>query len=204
MNKSVSAVILFIGVISLTTCSSPPTTVPDNTKAAARNTSASNSDSLITGKPELAELYTQAIAEYITAIHKKDRTRFDTLFLGKIFDFPDISLPTIISETEIRLLTQEEIDRKKPIYRSTAPYVNLIGFVEKNQAEFTFVTFYPEFKHQYDCYMNFKYNPEKKSFNLDRLRIEVLIRSKAGTADHFAIYEAGKYTGTKALKGNQE
>lgn len=206
---SISAI--WIMAISLTNClnqtNNKPVaneTVSESSLNPAQNSDSSKTDSLITGKNELAGIYTQAIAEYIAAVHKKDKTNFNTLFLGKHFDFPDIDLPATIDGTKIHLLTQEEINSNKSIYSKSSPYINLIGFIRNNKTEFVFVTFYPEFKHQYDCYLNFKYNSEKKEFGLDESRIEVLVLNKQGNADHFAIYKDGKYVGDKPVGENNK
>lgn len=203
--------IFWILTISVTTCSNQANgksgtheIVSKSLLPSFQNTDSYRTDSLITGKTELAKIYSQAIAEYIGAVYKKDKTNFDTLFFGKQFDFPDIDLPTTINGTRIIILTQGEIDSKMSIYDKSSPYINLIGFVENEKAEFIFVTFYPGFNHQYDCYVNFRYNSEKKEFHLDKLRIEVLIRNKEGKAEHFAVYEDGKYVGVKAIDGNKK
>ena len=211
MTKFMFDSIIWMLAISLTTCSNQA-----NDKSGENEMSSSsslkpaqyadlpNNDSLIIGKVELAKIYSQAIEEYIRAVSEKEKTNFDTLFLGKQLDFPDIDLPTTIGRTKIRLLAQEAIGNKKSIYSQSSPYINLIGFVESDRAEFIFVTFYPEFQHRYDCYMDFRYDSEKKEFDLDKLRIEVLIRSKEGKPDHYAVYEDGKYTGDKPIQGNKE
>lgn len=203
--------IIWILAISLTTCSNQSNDrsgnnemVPSSSLRPAQNTGSYKNDSLIIGKVDLAKIYSQAIEEYMRAVFEKEKTNFDTLFLGKQTDFPDIDLPATIDQTKIRLLTQEEIDSKKSIYSQSSPFINLIGFVEVDKAEFIFVTFYPEFQHQYDCYIDFRYDSDKKEFDLDKLRIEVLIRNKEGKADHYAVYEDGKYIGDKPIQGNKE
>lgn len=156
-------------------------------------------DGRVGERADLAKIYTQAIAEYIGVVHKKGDSRLDTLFIGKVFDFPDITLPTTVGGTEIRLLTAEEADRKKPVYSPTSPYINLMGFVENDEAEFIFVAFYPGFEHQYDTYINYRYDATKKAFEPSDLRIEVLIRDKAGQPGHYAIYKDGKHVGDKPI-----
>lgn len=203
--------IIWIIALSLTTCSNRANdksvtneTVSESSLHPSQNTGSSKTDSLITGKLELAKIYTQAIAEYMGAVYKKENTNFDTLFFGKQSGFPDIDLPTTINGAKIHILNQEEVNNNKSIYNKSSPYINLIGFVENDTAEFIFVTFYPGFNHQYDCYINFRYNSEKKEFDLDKLRIEVLIRNKEGKVDHYAIYEDGKYVGDKPIEGNKK
>lgn len=162
----------------------------------------SQADSLMPGQPDMARMYARAIEAYMGAVGQKDSTGFDTLFIGKIFDFPDITLPATINGTKILLLTQEEVNSKKSVYRQTAPYINLMGFVENDNAEFIFVTFYPGFNHQYDYYINYRYNPEKEELEPQNSRIEVLIHNQNGAPDHFAVFENGKYTGDKPAGKN--
>lgn len=211
MNHLLLSSVIWIMVISLATCSNQVNdkpgmneTVSESRLNPAQNTGSSDTDSLITGKAELGKIYTQAITTYIEAIHKKEKTIFNTLFLGKQFEFPDIDLPATIGGAAICLLEPEDINNKKSFYGKSSPYINLIAFIGNNKAEFIFVTFYPEFNHQYDCYVNFRYNPEKKEFDLDKLRIEVLVRDKEGKAGHFAVYEDGKYVGDKPIEGNRK
>lgn len=171
-------------------------TVPASSGNIPQNTDSSENDSLTV----LAKIYSQAIAEYGRAVHKMEKTDFDSLFFGKQFDFPDIELPTTINGATICILTPEEVNNKKLSYGKSSPYINLIGFIEHDRAEFIFVTFYPEFHHQYDCHMNFKCNSQKKEFELDKLQIEILIYNKEGKADHYAIYQDGKHVGDKPIE----
>ncbi len=152
----------------------------------------------------LTNIYVKAIEDYMDAVHQKDKTVFDTLFLikrqnGLPDDFPDIQLPPKIKETKISLLTQQDAGNHKPFYRVNAPAINLIGFVEKNKATFTFVAFYPEFHHQYDAYLDYKFNSTKKDYELEQLTIEVLIYDQQGKPDHFAIYKNGNHIGNRQL-----
>ena len=206
MTKIMFDSIIWILAISLTTCSnqandksSKNEMVSSSSLKPAQHTGLPKNDSLIIGEVELAKIYSQAIEEYLRAVSEKEKTNFDTLFLGKQINFPEIDLPATIGRTRIRLLGQEEIGNKKSIYSQSSPYINLIGFVEVDKAEFIFVTFYPEFHHQYDCYIDFRYDSEKKEFDLDKLRIEVLIRNKEGKAEHYAVYEDGKHVGDKPV-----
>ena len=211
MTKFMFDSIIWILAISLTTCSNQVNDKSGNNEMVStisskpsQHTDLPKNDSLIIGEVELAKIYSQAIEEYMRAVSAKEKAAFDTLFFGKQIDFPDVDLPETIDRTRIRLLTQEEVGNKKSIYSQSSPYVNLIGFAESDSAEFIFVTFYPEFQHQYDCYIDFRYNSEKKEFGLEKLRIEVLIRNKEGAPDHYAVYEDGKYIGDKPIQGNKE
>ena len=162
-------------------------------------------DSNEVSKLVLTNLYIKAIEDYMDAVHHKDKTVFDTLFLikrqnGLPDDFPDIQLPPTVKETKISLLTQQEAGNHKSFFRVNAPAINLIGFVEKDKATFTFVAFYPEFHHQFDAYLDYKFNSTKKDYELEQLTIEVLIYNQEGKPDYFAIYKNGKHFGNRPVK----
>jgi hypothetical protein len=122
-------------------------------------------------KEKLTKGFSQAIAEYIKAVYKRDGSVFDTLFFGKHSDFPNIELPASIENTRIVVLTAQEADKKRA-YRKTLVYINLFGWVMKEKSEFIFVTFYPGYVHQYDCTIHFKYNPRQKKFELESLEFK--------------------------------
>jgi hypothetical protein len=129
-----------------------------------------------TSKSDLKNIYSQAIADFIKAVNEKHKTRFDTLFFGKHVygepdDFPDIELPKTIENTQIRLISPEDGLRKQK-ERKTLVYVNMVGWVEQEKAEFIFVTFSNGCKHQYDCFINYFYEADRKSFKLAQLRFE--------------------------------
>ncbi|MES2691688.1 MAG: hypothetical protein V4658_14880 [Bacteroidota bacterium] len=128
------------------------------------------------GKNEQATYYSQAIAEYIKAAYKRDRSGFDTLFIGKHDDFPDITLPATIRHTNIKLLTTKEAD-KKLLYRRSLVYVNIIGAISKEHAHFVFVTFLvrktsgnPMYKPKHNCDIDLNYNPAKKIVELHKIK----------------------------------
>jgi hypothetical protein len=127
-------------------------------------------------KADLTNIYSQAIADFIKAVKEKHNTSFDTLFLGKHVygkpdDFPDIELPQTIENTQIRLVTPENGLRKQKA-RSSLVYVNMIGWVEQDKAEFVFVIFSNGGAHQYDCFVNYIYNAERKTYNIEPVRFE--------------------------------
>jgi hypothetical protein len=122
-------------------------------------------------KAELTKAYSQAIAEYIKAVYKRDKSSFDTLFFGKHGDFPDIELPATIQNTKIMLVTTEEADKMRK-HRKSLVFINMIGWVKKDKSEFILVTFYPGYVHQYDCMINFKYNSHRKEFGLENLEFK--------------------------------
>ena len=198
--------IIFMLAFTLTTCSNRVDDrsgvnpmVSANSLNAAQKENPVQMDSLILSNAELAKLYTRAIEAYIRASNQKEQSSFDSLFIGKQGDFPEIELPAFINSTKVHLLKQEDIDNNKSLYKKSSPFINLIGFIEADKAEFIFVTFYPGFNHQYDCYINYRFNALKKEFDLDKLRIEVLIRDDEGQAKYYAVYEDGKYIGDKPI-----
>lgn len=176
-------------------------TAPDSSKSSGTAMIDSNEVS----KLVLTNLYIKAIEDYMDAVHQKDKTVFDTLFFikcqnGLPDDFPDIQLPPTVKETNILLLSQQAAANHQSFFRETSPAINLIGFVEKDKATFTFVAFYPEFHHQYDAYLDYKFNSTKKGYELEQLTIEVLIYDQEGKPDHFAIYKNGKHLGNRPVK----
>lgn len=201
MLKIISALALFILATALITCS-----VQSNEQAVKKEPSAVSpaADSLLPNSDQLAGVCSLAIADYIDMVYQKDKTRFDTLFLGQQFDFVRLEPPDTIRGVQIRLLKAEEIERKKSVYSPTSPFINFIGFWEQSTVDFVFVAFYPGFAHQFDAYLGYTYRPETKQFELTQSRIEVLVRNKEGKADHFAVYENGRHTGNKPVEGDKK
>ena len=130
-------------------------------------------------KADLTKIYSQAIAEFIKAVNNKHKTSFDTLYFGKHVygqpdDFPDIELPGKIENTQIRLVTPEA-GLKMQKQRKSLVYINLMGWVDKEKGEFIFVTFSNGCEHQYDCFINFKYGPTQRKFDLEEVRFEYFL-----------------------------
>lgn len=158
-------------------------------------------DRLIVQKDELTKIYTQAIAEFIKAAYKMDKTTFDTLFFGKHIygqpdDFPDIELPESIEKTQIRLVTPDD-GQIRQSERKSLVYVNMIGWVDKKRAEFFFIVFSNGAEHQYDYFVNFNYNTSKKRFELDKIEFENYLHLNGQKPKRISIYEDGKYIGDK-------
>jgi len=163
-----------------------------------------NSTTLFTEDIDLPKIYSKAIQCYLQAVYHQNKVKADTLFIndrknGQPDDFPDINLPKIIEGCQIIVLSQKESKSGKHLFKPTSPFVNLVGWADKDKAEFIFFTFHPGFSHRYDCYINFTFNHLTKVYDLDPIRIEVLIYDKSGKADHFAVYEDGKYIRDKQL-----
>jgi hypothetical protein len=155
-------------------------------------------------RSDLLKIYSIAISQYIKAIYEKDKIKLDTLFFnkrknGQPDDFPDIELPQSINGTRILLLTPDEAKSKQQFFKRSTPFINLIGFENEDKVEFIFITFYPDFQHRYDCYINYLYNSKTGEFDSGTTRIEVLIYDKKGNADHYSVYENGKYIPDKPL-----
>lgn len=128
--------------------------------------------------------YTQAIAEYIKAIYAKDKTSFDTLFIGKYKGFPNIELPNTIQNTKILLLTSEEAEKKLQ-YRKSFTYINMIGDFWKNTCNFKLVVFITEklplkinWWPLHDCIIDFTYSLKKNVFDLKTLRFDYSYSNK--------------------------
>ena len=121
-------------------------------------------------KTDLTKVYTQAISDFIKSANKKNKTTFDTLYFGnrkngEPDDFPDITLPKIIENTSIQLISPEA-GAKKQKENNKRVYINLIGWVEKDNIEFIFVVFSNGFAHQYDFHIHYSYNEKLKEFKL--------------------------------------
>lgn len=215
MNKNIAKFLMLTVFIAFASCSATVTEKADAIKSDTAVTINQLSDPIVVDsnqfdKAVMTNTYINAIQDYIEAIHRKDKTSFDTLYLanrklGGPDDFPDIELPKQIDGVEIILLSfgaahTEKINQ----YKKTSPIINLMGWVDKKKAEFIFVTFYPEFNHKYDCYINYDFNSTKNSYDLKKLTIEVLTVDKNGKPDHFAIFQDGKHIGDKPIDNNKK
>ena len=154
-------------------------------------------DSLRKQNDELTKIYTEAIAVFIEAAYKKDRITFDTLYFGKHVygqadDFPDIELPQIIDKTQIRLVSPE-FGQKIQAERKSLVYVNMMGWIEKEKAEFLLVVFSNGAEHQYDYIINFIYNTSTNKFDLDKIEFENYLQLKGQKPNRITIYKDGKY-----------
>ena len=124
-------------------------------------------------KPQLTRAYVRAIADFINAANQKNKTNFDTLFFGKRAnglpdDFPNIELPKTIEKTQI-ILIAPEVATVKQKKRKSRIYINMAGWVDKENAEFVFFVFSNGFEHQYDYTIGYKYNGKRKVFELKKL-----------------------------------
>lgn len=128
-------------------------------------------------KPELTKIYSLAISDFIKHANKKNKNPFDTLFFGKRKngqpdDFPDIQLPETIENTYISLVTPE-VGTIKQKERKSRIYINMVGWVDKKNAEFILFVFSNGFEHQYNYTINYNYNSTKKVFELKNSNVRV-------------------------------
>jgi hypothetical protein len=127
-------------------------------------------------KAELTRIYTRAIADFIIDANKHNKTKFDTLFFGKRKnnqpdDFPDIELPVTIEHTQVRLISPEAGQKLQQQLKSRV-YVNLIGWANREKADFLFYVFSNGFEHQYNYSINYRYNETTKEFELAKLEVK--------------------------------
>ncbi len=138
--------------------------------------SMSPSDSLEFSKDELTKIYVQSIAHYIEAMKKDCAIKFDTLYFGKHVyeqpdDFPDIELPAIIENTQIRLVSPSS-DAAKQMDNKSSLYINLISWVNHHTSEFIFVAFNSNYEHLFDYSLSYDYNTVDKEFHLAQAKFE--------------------------------
>ena len=129
-----------------------------------------------TQKEARSKIYSQSIGDYIKLVNDKYKLTFDTLYFGKhqngqSSDFPDITLPSTIENTQIKLVSPEQGEKIQE-KRKTSFYVNLFGNVDSEMADFIFVTFSNGFAHQFDCFITYKFNAIDDKFVLDTARFE--------------------------------
>lgn len=154
-------------------------------------------DSLTIQKNRLTEIYTKAIGEFIKAVHIKDKKSYDTLYFGKHTygqsdDFPDLELPMNIENTQIRLVSPE-VGQIKLSERKSLVYVNMIGWVEKERAEFILVVFKNAGEHQFDYFLNFIFNTSKEQYELEKIEFENYMKLNSEKPKRKLLYKDGKY-----------
>lgn len=175
--------------------------ITDSSSTVSQQTNSAATDSLTMQHDELTKIYTRAIAEFIRAAYNKDKTSFDTLYFGKHVygqpdDFPDIELPETIEKTQIRLVAPE-VGQKLQTERKSLVYVNMMGWVEKEKAEFVLVVFSNGAEHQYDYFINFTHNTSANKFELEEIASENYLHLNGQKPTRTPIYKDGKYVGGK-------
>jgi hypothetical protein len=176
-------------------------TISDNSLTLGQQMSLSSTDSLAMQKEELTKIYTQAISEFVKIAYKRSQTTFDTLYFGKHVngrpdDFPEIELPAKIENTQIKII-DPETGEKLQKQNKRRVYINLFGFVDKENADFIFVIFSNGFDHQYDYFINFIKNASTKEFKLDKIDFENYLNSNGQKPNRVTIYKGGIYFGDK-------
>ena len=201
MQKHLILIALLILTFAQLSCSNQPTNntdlekkLPDTSITKNQQTNFQIADTTVEQIDQETKIFTQAISEYIKAVYRKDKTKIDTLLFGKHVDFPEIELPETIEHTTIMVVSTEEADEIRK-HRPTLMYINLFGWVSEENAEFIFVTFFPDYKHQYDYFIDFTFNTEQKEFELEKIEFENYFGFEK--PKRVTIYEDGKYVDDK-------
>lgn len=155
------------------------------------------SDSTTLPIDDLTMIYTQAIAEFIHAGSHQNKRTFDTLYFGKHQygqedDFPDIKLPMEIEKTQIRLIDPIDFKTDLIITKSNV-YVNMMGWADKEKAEFIFVVFGKGAEHQYDYFIDFIYNASIKKFELFKIESENYSNIKGQKPKRTIVFKDSQY-----------
>jgi hypothetical protein len=166
-------------------CSSTTTNNSHSDNSSADNSSAETKQTIDTiaipqQNDSITKIYTQAIGDYIRLVKKEYNMTFDTLFFGKHVydqadDFPEIALPAVIEQTNIKLISPDQGTKKQKENQSSF-YINLIGWVNDNKAEFTYVTFSNGMAHQFDGFIIYK--KSKNGFVIESSRFENFLFKK--------------------------
>lgn len=144
--------------------------------ASMEQVEALSSDSLLFPTDDLTKIYVYSIADYIKAMRKEYDIKFDTLYFGKHKneqpeDFPDIDLPATIENTQIRLVSPSS-DAAKQMDNKSSLYINLISWVNQEEAQFIFVAFNSRFEHLFDYSVSYNYNTVDKHFHPTQAKFE--------------------------------
>jgi len=125
-------------------------------------------------KTEQTKAYCSTIAEYIKVIEAKYKEfKFDTLFVNKHEEFPQIILMPVIQNKKI-VLIEDNKGNKAPHNRKSFVLINIVEKrLAKDNAEFMIVTFHKDYKPQHNCFVKLKYNSVKNEFEaLEKVRFE--------------------------------
>ena len=76
-------------------------------------------------------------------------------------------------------------------------YVNMIGWVDKENAQFVLVVFTNGIEHQYDYYINFNFNTSTNNFVLDKIEFENYLHLHGQKPKRTTVYKDGQYVGGK-------
>ena len=200
---------LFIGTLLLAISCNGPSKSKDETPSETLFEQSADNSTLHEDKSDSAVLvkrYTRALTDYIAVVDTMWKIRLDSIFLGdRKFgtedDFPNIVLPPKIKSASIQLLSVGEGHRKKDFaYTVNSPFVNLMAWKNKDEMEFDFVSFYPGFDHQFDCFLYYHVSENPTKDSLTGWRVEQLIRDKNGSPLHTAVYVNGTFSENKPVK----
>ncbi len=158
-------------------------------------------DSTEIQKRKLTQIYTQAIQAFIEAVYKKDKISYDTLYFGKHVygqddDFPDITLPDKIEKTYIRLVVPE-VGQTITKGKSKSIFINLMGWIEQDQADFMFVVFKNGAEHQHDYFIQYTSKAPTKPFVLNKIEFENYLDYTGQKPKRVLIYKDGNYVADK-------
>ncbi len=183
MSTHLTNLILCASLLAFTSCTSKEDSKPDTKETRTDHLADDTDDKDIassettdSGQNKLTHLYSQAIADYITEVHKQNLIVFDTLFFGKRRngqpdDFPEIVLPERIQQIPVRLVSPEE-GKTLQEEKMSRVYINLMGWVEEDNANFIFVTFTHGFEHAFDYHIDYTYDTDRKTFDKKQSRVE--------------------------------
>lgn len=191
-NKNVSPFIMLLTIaLCLTACSGSDHNQKGQSNALSNSREdtlpIALSDSMSLKPPQFESLFVSAITEYINVMKQKEGIVVHTLFFGKNVDFPDVQLPDTINHVRIMVLPEDRVNAMKLSYSRTSPYVNAVGWINQDAAEFIFVTFYPEFKHQFDYHVYFRRNEKENGFILNEVQLEDYRRMEQGKPERIRI-----------------
>lgn len=129
-------------------------------------------------KNQKTKLYSLTIGEYIKAVYKKDNIKYDTLFIGKHIDFPNIKLPNKIQNTVIMIITEKQAD-KIAGYRKSLTYLNIIENIASSESHFLIVAFYVvksknhiNYLPMHNCNISFKCNQKLNENTLHEIKFD--------------------------------
>ena len=149
----------------------------------------------------LTKQYAMAIEDYIIAVQMKEHRRMDTLWFGKRHfnqpdDFPDIQLPNSIQKTAIILINPDVFEQDIRLYPKRT-YINLIGWVDPQHAQFIFNTFTNGFKHTFDFFIDYRRSSYNDAYEKMTSRIEEYHFRADGKVDRISVFKEGRFVGNK-------
>lgn len=183
MTKKVLHIIFCLSTIALTACTGQVSSKQIEQGKIAN--SLTNKDSIngntkstnnILSEKDLTKIYCLAIFDYIKEVKNQNLISIDTLFFGKRNygqedDFPNIELPATINNVTIKLIAPE-LGMSLQKEKKSRVYINLVAWVEKEKAEFIFVTFSNGFEHKFDIHIDYSFDVTRKDYVLKKSLVE--------------------------------